>query len=111
MSMDGLLALLGILFLLVGVWRAVKTVVVFMTNEMALTDKRMIGKSGFIRRDSLDVRKDFVSGLTFNQSILGRIMDYGTVVVRGGGGDVGFSYIKEPQKFRNTVQGYLAGAA
>lgn len=108
-SMDGFFVVLGILFLLIGIWRAIKTTVVFMTNEMALTDKRMIGKSGFIRRDSLDVRNDFVSGLMVNQSILGRVLNYGTVVVQGGGSDVGFNYIKEPQKLRNAVQEYLSG--
>ena len=104
----GFQAFAGFFFLFIGLLRAIKTLVVFLTNEMALTDKRMIGKSGFLRQDSLDLRNGFVSGLKVNQSIFGRILNYGTVVVRGDGDDVGFSYIKEPQKIRNEVQGYLA---
>ena len=111
LSMGSLMKFLGSLILLLGIWIAIKTTVIFMTNEMALTDMRMIGKSGFLRRDSLDVRNGFVSGLTVNQSILGRVLNYGTVIVRGGGEDVGFNFIKEPQKLRNEVQGHLATPA
>jgi uncharacterized membrane protein YdbT with pleckstrin-like domain len=100
-------AVIGVLLLLVSFWRLIRTAIEFVTSEMALTDKRMIGKSGLIRRDSLDVRNAFVTGLTVNQSIFGRILDYGTVVIKGRGGDVGFKYIKQPQKLRNTVQSYL----
>ncbi len=110
-SMGGFAAGAGLVLLLIGIWRAARVGAVHLTNEMALTDKRIIGKSGVIRRDSLDVGLAFVSGVIVNQSILGRMLNYGTIVVRGGGNTVPFPYIQDPLKFRNTVQGQLTGGA
>jgi len=105
---DGLFYL-GLVLLLVGIWRTGKTAVAFLTDEMALTDERVIGKSGLLRRDSMEFRNEFVSGLSVDQSILGRILNYGTIIVDGeGDDDVGISYVKNPQELRNTVQGHLA---
>lgn len=82
------------------------------TFEMASTDERAVGKTGPVARDSLETRNDFVSVVAVNQSILGRILNYGTVEVRREGTDnVSFGYIKKPGELRNTMQKYLADVA
>lgn len=108
LSADGFVSMIGIPFLLIGIWVAIKNAIIVMTNEVALTNKRMIGKMGFIRQDSLDVRNAFVSGVTVNQGMVGRLLNYGTVVVKGDGSSVRFKYTKDPVNVRNVVQGYLA---
>ena len=60
----------------------------------------------------IKVRNDFISGLSVDQSIPGRILGYGTIVVNGEGDEsVGFPYIRDPQGLRNTIQSHLAEAA
>ena len=100
------------ILLLVGLWKEVNVIIAFATNEMGLTDQRIVGKTGFISRNTLEVRNDFISGLSVDQSIPGRILGYGTIVVNGEGDEsVGFPYIRDPQGLRNTIQSHLAEAA
>ena len=56
------------------------------TTEIAVTDKRVIYKTGFIKRHTVEMNMDKVASVDVDQSILGRILDYGTVQVIGAGG-------------------------
>lgn len=56
------------------------------STELAVTNKRVIAKFGLIRRNTVELRLDRIEGLRINQGILGRIFNYGSVVVSGTGG-------------------------
>jgi uncharacterized membrane protein YdbT with pleckstrin-like domain len=56
------------------------------TTEIAVTDRRVIYKEGFITRHTVEINMDKVASVDVDQSILGRILDYGTVHVIGTGG-------------------------
>jgi uncharacterized membrane protein YdbT with pleckstrin-like domain len=56
------------------------------TTEIAVTDKRVIVKTGFITRHTVEMNMDKVSSVDVDQSLLGRILDYGTIQVIGTGG-------------------------
>lgn len=74
------------------------------TTELAVTNKKIIGKSGFIRRSSIDIPIRKCESIAVNQSITGRILGYGTVVTRGtGGNEVGIAFIKNPIQFRKVI--------
>ena len=74
------------------------------TTEIAITNKRIIYKSGFIRRFSAEMHMDKVESVDVNQTVLGRILDYGDVIVRGtGSGLEPFPNIDAPLAFRNHV--------
>jgi uncharacterized membrane protein YdbT with pleckstrin-like domain len=53
------------------------------TSEFAVTNKRVIFKTGFIHRTSLDVFLKNVGGVSVDQDILGRVFDYGAIGVEG----------------------------
>ena len=74
------------------------------TTEIAVTDRRIIYKRGFIRRHTIEMNMDKVESIDVNQSLLGRIFGYGDVLVRGTG--VGFEplqMIESPIELRNAV--------
>ena len=48
-------------------------------TEFAVTDRRVISKRGFIMRDTDEMNMDKVESVDVDQSILGRLLDYGTV--------------------------------
>ena len=74
------------------------------TTEIAVTDRRVIYKRGFIRRVTIEMNMDKVESIDVNQSILGRIFDYGDVLVRGTGhGLEPLRMIRSPLGFRNAV--------
>jgi hypothetical protein len=81
----------------------------YQTSEFGLTNKRVIIKTGIIRRKSVDVLLTKIEGVQVKQGLFGRMMGYGTVVVSGTGGLWGlFQRISNPLDFRNKIQGQLS---
>jgi uncharacterized membrane protein YdbT with pleckstrin-like domain len=58
-------------------------------TEIAVTDRRVIYKRGFINRHTAEMNMDKVASVEVDQSVLGRMLDYGTVHVLGTGGAQG----------------------
>ena len=76
------------------------------TTEIAVTDRRVIFKTGFISRKTTEMHMDKVEGVDVEQSILARILDYGDVVVRGAGiGIEPIRTVSAPLELRNHITG------
>jgi uncharacterized membrane protein YdbT with pleckstrin-like domain len=76
------------------------------TTEIAVTNLRIIYKSGFIRRSTVEMHMDKVESVDVDQSILGRLFDYGTINVRGvGTGFEPLETIAAPLDLRNHITG------
>jgi uncharacterized membrane protein YdbT with pleckstrin-like domain len=74
------------------------------TTEVAVTNRRIIYKRGFIRRHTIEMNMDKVESVDVDQSVWGRILNYGTVVVHGTGGDLEpLRRIDSPIRFRSGV--------
>lgn len=57
----------------------------YRTTEFAVTDKRIIAKTGLISRNTVEMFLDKVESLHVEQSVPGRILNFGTVTIRGTG--------------------------
>lgn len=55
------------------------------TSELAITDRRLIGKVGFISRRTFDFPLDTVSSVQIDQGILGRIFNFGKLRFKNDG--------------------------
>jgi uncharacterized membrane protein YdbT with pleckstrin-like domain len=76
------------------------------TTEIAVTDRRIIRKVGFIRRNTAEMHMDKVESVDVQQSIMGRILDYGDVMVKGtGSGLEPLKIIGAPLDLRNHITG------
>lgn len=74
------------------------------TTELAVTDKRIVFKTGLLRRHTIEMNMDKVESVNVDQSILGRVCGYGTVTIHGtGGGIEPLRNIADPLAFRNRV--------
>ena len=58
------------------------------TTELAVTNRRVIYKRGFVRRHTIEMNMDKVESVDVDQSFWGRIFNYGTIVVHGTGGSL-----------------------
>jgi uncharacterized membrane protein YdbT with pleckstrin-like domain len=80
--------------------------VYFFTTELAVTDHRVLAKFGLIKRATYELNLDRITGLNVDQSVLGRLLNYGNVIVRGMGGDMTpIPAIRDPIGFRHEVLG------
>ena len=74
---------------------------VLRSNEAAITNKRLIAKSGLIKRDTVEIPIKKISSLQVRQGISGRILGYGTLVISDAGtAHAPIRYIKDPMRFR-----------
>ena len=74
------------------------------TTEIAVTDRRIILKRGFIWRDTVEMSVEKVESVDVRQSLLGRLLDYGDIIVRGTGtGLAPMRTIGRPLEFRSHV--------
>ena len=85
-------------------------------TEIAVTNRRVIYKRGFISRTTAEMHMDKIESVEVDQSILGRILDYGKVTVLGTGigtGSLGKidEPIAAPLELRNHITGVCAFSA
>lgn len=75
----------------------------YKTTELAITNKRVIAKFGFISRKTIEINLQKVESIQVEQGILGRICNYGTLVVSGAGNpQAPIPYIANPLRFRKS---------
>ena len=73
-------------------------------TELAVTDHRVIYKRGFLRRHTVEMNMDKVETVNVDQSVLGRVLGYGTIHVLGTGqGIEGLSRMARPITVRNAI--------
>ena len=74
------------------------------TTELAITDQRVIFKRGIFARYTIEMNRSKVESVDVDQSILGRLLGYGTLLVRGTGGSLEpMEQIGDPLTFRTYI--------
>ena len=74
------------------------------STELAVTDRRVIFKRGLVRRHTVEMNMDKVESVDVDQSILGRLFNYGDVTVRGTGASIEpLRMIGDPLALRSRV--------
>jgi len=79
----------------------------YISTELAFTNKRVIAKFGFISRQTVELNIQKVESLQVTQGILGRIFNFGTIVISGAGNpQAPIPGISDPMAFRRSFMEY-----
>lgn len=74
------------------------------STELAVTNQRIIYKSGAFSRHTMEMNRSKVESVDVDQSVLGRIFGYGTLLIRGTGGSLEpIANIQDPLAFRSRI--------
>lgn len=85
---------LGLIFL-AWAWINVRS------TEIAITNRRVIAKFGFVKRSTVEINLEKVEALRVEQGVMGRILNYGTLFITGTGSSVEpIPSIADPLVFR-----------
>ncbi len=96
--------ILAVMFFFLTIRLIIQASVIMLTTEFAITNRRVIAKSGWIHRNTLEILLSKVESVNVYQNILGRLLDFGTVTVTGTGGTKGsFKAIIAPEKVRTKI--------
>src|SRR5437016_3051727 len=100
-------SVIAVILLVIGVVLILSAVVRRWTTELVLTNRRIITKRGLVARDTVEMNLNKVESLHVNQSLVGRLFDYGDVTVVGTGSSLeplrGISSPLELRKNLGTV--------
>jgi uncharacterized membrane protein YdbT with pleckstrin-like domain len=90
----------------IGVFAIISPIIDYATSEFGVTNKRVIIKVGFLRRRTLELLLKHVEAISVDQSVIGRILGFGSITLTGTGGvrEV-FHSISSPLEFRRQIQG------
>jgi hypothetical protein len=114
LAVVGLLMLAGVplLGLIVLALALVLGATVFITvhnAEFAVTNKRVIMKTGWLNRRSLELLLSKIESIAVDQGFAGKVWGYGTIILSGtGGSHEPFQNIADPFEFRKQVQEQIA---
>jgi uncharacterized membrane protein YdbT with pleckstrin-like domain len=96
---------LGLALAGIGLLVAIGPAIRYISSEFAVTDKRVLGKVGFIERESDETLLSKVEAIGVDQGIMGRLLGFGTVTITGTGGtQEAFAMISQPLEFRRQIQ-------
>ncbi len=89
-----LVIVVGIIFLVMA-WIRVRS------TELAITNRRVIAKTGFVKRHTVEINLDKVEALKVEQGVWGRFLNFGTIFISGAGTSVApIPNIADPLVFR-----------
>jgi uncharacterized membrane protein YdbT with pleckstrin-like domain len=98
-------ALLVLGIVIVGFVIFVADVIFLTTTEVAITNRRMIQKTGLIARHARELQLTSVEAVNVDQSVWGRLFGFGRVEVHGTGDDVWVTpMISDPVAFRRELE-------
>lgn len=99
----GALILLGIV--LVGVWIFARQLIFNLTTEIAVTDRRLIRKFGFLERRVVDMGLESIESVQIDQDVFGTLFGYGRLTIHGTGDDSWITpIITDPVGFRRDIE-------
>ncbi|HVC53228.1 MAG TPA: PH domain-containing protein [Stellaceae bacterium] len=103
-EMRTILQVVALTFVLFAAGEWARAAIRQVTTDLAVTDRRVIYKTGLISRHTLEMNRSKVESVDVNQSLLGRLLGFGTVIVRGTGGSLEpVRLIRDPLRFRSTI--------
>jgi uncharacterized membrane protein YdbT with pleckstrin-like domain len=99
---------LAIVAFAIAVPTLVWTYITQTSSEFSITDGRVVIKVGWIRRRTVETLLSKIETIGVEQSLVGRMLDFGTIVVMGTGGtQEAFRNIAKPLEFRRQVQAQI----
>ncbi len=89
-------------------WLLLNMFIIKWTTHIGITNQRLLYKQGFIAIDLNGMPLSKIENIDSSQSILGRILGYGTVTVKGSGSTPIYLHdIAKPMEFRNELASRL----
>ena len=101
------IAVLSLIFLgtfIIGIFIFLYMMIKKWTTERCITNYRLIQKTGWIARNTQEIRIDRMEEINLKQTIIDKIFDSGNIIVTGvGEGELELKFIDEPLIFQKKL--------
>lgn len=99
--------IVGCFLLFIPTINAIKKTIRYFNTELSVTDKRIIGKAGFINSAALDAPLNKIQNVTVTSGLLGKIFNYGNIEIQTAGDAIAFYGIKDADKFKKFLMNQI----
>ncbi len=97
--------LFSLLVFLIGLLKFAQMLVIKATTEIVVTTNRLIYKRGLVARNVGEMSIDRIESISVQQSVWGRIFDFGRLIIHGMGvGELIMPNLAEPIRFRRAIE-------
>lgn len=93
--------------LLIPTIKAIIETIKFKNIELAVTNKRVIGKVGVFNTKTLDAPLNKIQNVAVEQPFFGKLFNFGTVEIDTAGGTFNFSAIKNADAFKRMLMAQI----
>lgn len=101
---EGGVGMIGAIAIFLAILSLIKAFIAWVSTELAVTSKRVIAKVGLISRKTIELNHTKVESFNIDQSIFGRLFNFGTVIVNGtGGSKTPIPSVDSPLEFRRNA--------
>ena len=93
--------------LLIPTIKAIIATVQFNHVELAITNKRVVGKTGVVNTKALDASLNKIQNVSVTQKLGGKIFNYSTIKINTAAGEYQFGAIKHADAFKNMLMAQI----
>lgn len=97
------LTLLSIILLIYGVVHLINVLITIKTTQLVVTNKRIIGKVGFLNTKTLESPINKITSISVESSIVGKILNYHNVKINVLGEMYNFKYVKNANELKKAI--------
>ncbi len=104
-SLPPLYQLIPLILLILAIIVGIPAYVKYISTSFIITNKRVLLKKGLLTRRTGEILLPRIESVSIFQGILGRVFNYGDLMVSGTGGSTDiFQDLPQPFYLRNTIQ-------
>lgn len=96
-----------IFYLSIAAFIFLPVLVPFLTDKLSITNKRIIGKTGLLKTKEMDSPLNKINNVSVSSGILGKVLDYGTIIITTSSGEYAFKAISRPNEFKNRLMAQI----
>jgi uncharacterized membrane protein YdbT with pleckstrin-like domain len=94
---------MGAFLLFLGIGSLLFAMILSRSSEFVVTNRRVILKTGFVKRKMTELQVNKSEGMMIEQGIMGRMLNFGSIKITTGGVSEAFPFVKEPFEFKKAV--------
>lgn len=104
---EGVNHFLGLCLLTVGAVSLMQRVMIVWGSVFVVTNLRVVFKTGIIRRKAREIVLAKVEGMHITQSVFGRMLGYGSLIVTTGGAASAYTFVARPMRFKREINFHI----
>lgn len=99
--------IVGAVLLLIPTFKAIAATIQFNKTELAVTNKRIVGKLGVFNTKTLDAPLNKIQNTSTESKFFGKIFNYGTVIINTAAGEYKFGGVKNVEAFKGMIMNQI----